>query len=79
MNAFLLRETHYPNDPFLDAVGTVLVRFVVEKDGSVRNPVVKTSLHPKCDEEAVRVIMSMPKWHPGTVRGIPIHAIMRCP
>lgn len=79
LNAFLLRETHYPNDPFLDAVGTVLVRFVVEKDGSVRNPVVKTSLHPKCDEEAVRVIMSMPKWHPGTVRGIPIRCYYEVP
>ena len=79
LNAFLLRETHYPNDPFLDAVGTVLVRFVVEKDGSVRNPVVKTSLHPKCDEEAVRVILSMPKWHPGTVRGIPVRCYYEVP
>ena len=79
LNAFLLRETHYPNDAFLDTVGTVLVRFVVEKDGSVRNPVVKTSLHPKCDEEAVRVILSMPKWHPGTVRGIPIRCYYEVP
>lgn len=79
LNAFLLRETHYPNDPFLDAVGTVLVRFVVEKDGSVRNPVVKTSLHPKCDEEAVRVIMSMPKWHPGIVGGIPVRCYYEVP
>ena len=79
LNAFLLRETHYPNDAFLDTVGTVLVRFVVEKDGCVRNPVVQTSLHPKCDEEALRVIMSMPKWHPGTVRGIPIRCYYEVP
>ena len=40
---------------------------------------VKTSLHPKCDEEAVRVILSMPKWHPDTVKGIPVRCYYEVP
>ena len=79
LRAFVLRETQYPEDPLLDAGGVVRVKFIVDKDGSIIKPVVITSLHPKCDEEAVRVIMSMPKWQPGTVRGLPVRCYYDLP
>lgn len=79
LRAFVLRETQYPDDPLLDAGGVVRVKFIVDKDGSISKPVVITSLHPKCDEEAVRVIMSMPKWQPGTLRGLPVRCYYDLP
>ena len=79
LNAFLLRETQYPDDPFLDVSGTVLVEFIVEKDGSVTSPRVIVSLYPDCDKEAYRVIQSMPKWEPATVNGVPVRCFYQVP
>jgi len=47
----------------------VFVNFVVEPDGSVSNVNVMRSLGGGCDEEAMRVVKSMPKWKPGKQRG----------
>lgn len=50
--------------------GRVLVKFVVEKDGSLSNIEVAKSVDPILDKEAVRVVKSMPKWHPGKNQGV---------
>ena len=50
--------------------GRVIVTFVVEKDGSISDVKVVRSLHPLFDEEAVRVVSSMPKWIPGRQNGV---------
>ncbi|MBO6026108.1 MAG: energy transducer TonB [Bacteroidales bacterium] len=49
--------------------GRVFVNFVIEPDGSVSNVNVMRSLGGGCDEEAIRVVKSMPKWKPGKQRG----------
>lgn len=49
--------------------GRVFVKFVVEKDGSIGNIEVMKGIGFGCDEEAVRVIKSMPKWNPGRQNG----------
>ena len=49
--------------------GRVFVNFVVEPDGSVSNVKVLRGIGGGCDEEAVRVVKSMPKWKPGKQRG----------
>jgi TonB family protein len=49
--------------------GTCYVTFVIEEDGSTSNVKVLRGIGGGCDEEAVRVIQSMPKWEPGTQRG----------
>lgn len=49
--------------------GKVIVQFVVDKDGSIINPVVVRSVDPYLDKEALRVIKAMPKWNPGMQRG----------
>mgnify|MGYP003299926538 CR=1 FL=1 len=46
--------------------GRVIVRFTVEKDGSITDVEVVRGVHPALDEEAVRVVSMMPKWKPGT-------------
>lgn len=49
--------------------GRVIVQFVVNRDGSIVDPVVVRSVDPYLDKEAIRVIKSMPKWKPGQQRG----------
>ena len=45
--------------------GTVLVRFVVNADGSVDDVKVAKSADPLLDREALRVVKMMPAWEPG--------------
>ncbi len=49
--------------------GTVYVTFVVNEQGEVRDAKVLRSIGGGCDEEAIRVVQSMPKWKPGKQRG----------
>ncbi|MBR1426968.1 MAG: energy transducer TonB [Paludibacteraceae bacterium] len=50
--------------------GKVVCQFTVNKDGSVVDvEVVRSAGDASLDKEAVRVIKSMPKWHPGKQRG----------
>ena len=52
--------------------GRVIVRFVVEPDGTITNAEVIKGLHPFCDREAIRLIESMPQWIPGKHNGIAV-------
>lgn len=50
--------------------GRVICQFTVNKDGSIVDvEVVRSGGDPSLDKEAIRVIKSMPKWHPGKQRG----------
>jgi periplasmic protein TonB len=49
--------------------GTVYVSFVVEPDGSISNIKVLRGIGGGCDEEAIRVFSTMPRWQPGMQSG----------
>lgn len=49
--------------------GKVYVTFVVDKDGSIADVKVLRGIGGGCDEEAIRVVKGMPRWHPGKQRG----------
>ena len=49
--------------------GRVICSFIVGRDGSVNNPEVLRGVTPVLNEEAVRVINTMPRWNPGMQRG----------
>ena len=59
--------------------GRVFVSFVVEKDGSINEVKVLRGIGGGCDEEAVRVIKSMPKWKPGKQNGKPVRVNFQMP
>ncbi|WP_163308974.1 energy transducer TonB [Dysgonomonas sp. 521] len=44
--------------------GRVIIRFIVEMNGSVTNVELVRGIDPHCDNEALRVVNSMPKWVP---------------
>ncbi len=52
--------------------GTVYIRFVVNAQGEVEDAVVLRGVDPALDREAIRVVMSSPRWTPGKQRGKPV-------
>ena len=49
--------------------GSVVLTFVVSKDGGVRDVNIVKDIGGGCGKEAVRVVQSMPKWIPGEANG----------
>lgn len=49
--------------------GRITCQFVVGSDGKVRDVKVLRSLDPYCDQEAIRVLLSLPQWIPGMQNG----------
>ena len=59
--------------------GRILVHFIVDKDGNVREPKAIKSLGFGCDEEAIRVIAEHAKFTPGRQDGKPVAVRMSIP
>eukprot|EP01012_Entosiphon_sulcatum_P031929 TRINITY_DN40651_c0_g1_i1.p1 TRINITY_DN40651_c0_g1~~TRINITY_DN40651_c0_g1_i1.p1 ORF type:complete len:263 (-),score=33.93 TRINITY_DN40651_c0_g1_i1:279-1067(-) len=59
--------------------GRVTVQFVVNEDGSIGNAVVKRGIGGGCNEEAIRVVMGMPRWKPGMQNGHPVKVYYTLP
>lgn len=59
--------------------GTVIVTFVVEKDGSITGVQVLKDIGGGCGEEAVRVVKNMPKWKAGKQNGVPVRVQFNLP
>ena len=65
LSQFLITETQYPKEAQDKKIqGTVLVEFIVDKEGKVTDVNVLKSVHPLLDAEAVRVCHAMPQWIP---------------
>ena len=59
--------------------GLVILRFVVTGTGDVGEVQVIKSLDPSCDREAVRVVKSLPRFHPGRQQGKPVNVWFQLP
>jgi len=81
MMKYLSTNIRYPaiaNENGLE--GKVIVKFYVDKDGTVREPVIlKDGVGGGCGEEAIRVVKAMPKWTPGLQRGNPVKVYYTLP
>lgn len=44
--------------------GRVIIRFIIEADGTVTDPQIVKGVARELDKEAIRVVRSMPKWTP---------------
>ena len=53
--------------------GRVILTFVVRKDGTVGSVKVIRPLHPDLDNEAIRVVKTLPAFTPGKMNGIPVN------
>jgi TonB family protein len=52
--------------------GTVVVTFVIDAAGDVRQAEVTDGVHYLLDEEALRFVSNMPAWAPATRHGVPV-------
>ena len=67
---FIAENLKYPAEAQQNGIqGKAIIRFIVEKDGSVSNVEVLRGFDANCDAEAVRVIKMLPKFKPGTQNG----------
>ena len=77
---YVSKNVVYPKEAQEKGIsGRVFVEFIVEKDGSVSNVNVLRGIGGGCDEEAVRVFSSMPKWKPGKQDGKPVRVSYQMP
>ncbi len=71
--AFLAKNIVYPNVAKETGIqGTVVLSFVVGKDGSINDVGIIKDIGGGCGKEAVRVLKSMPSWSPGEANGHPV-------
>ena len=59
--------------------GTVLVEFVIEKDGKVTGAHVLKGVSDELDAEALKVVSASPKWKPGKVSGNKVRSSISIP
>ena len=70
MMQYLSSNIRYPEDAReAGTQGRVIVSFIVEKDGSISNARVTKPTYSSLDEEALRLVSTMPKWMPGKQDG----------
>jgi len=70
LNTYLAKNTVYP--PMaqeIDLQGTVYIKFVVLKSGKIGDVIILKSVDKLLDDEAVRVVRSLPDWTPGKFNG----------
>lgn len=80
MNSYIGNNLQYPERAQKNGIqGRVIIKFVVEKDGSISNVEVNRSVDPDLDNEAMRVIKSMPKWNPGKQNGTEVRVYYNLP
>lgn len=71
---FLQENVKYPEDAAKNKIqGRVVVEFVVDKEGNIKDPTIMRNAYPSLDAEALRVVKSMPRWTPGYQDGQPVN------
>lgn len=87
LTRFISMNLKYPKDAVdEEAMGRIIVSFVVDRDGSVVDAKVLDNtkqgggkLPVSCELEAIRVVESMPKWVPGKQKGKPVRVQYNLP
>lgn len=80
MMEFISSNVSYPEIALDNGIeGTVVVQFVIEKDGSLTDVKIVRDPGGGLGQEAERVIKMMPKWKPGTQKDSPVRVKMSAP
>lgn len=80
MMKWLSNNIRYPESAQQNGIsGRVVVKFVVERDGSVSSPQIVKGVDRDLDQEALRVVKRMPKWQPGKNNGQPVRSYFNLP
>lgn len=70
---FIGENLKYPSEAEKNNIqGRVILKFVVNPDGTVGKIEVLRSIDPLLDNEAIRVVKTLPKFRPGKQGGVPV-------
>jgi len=70
LRKFIATSIKYPSIAQENGIqGKVIVNFMVDRDGRILNAKIARGVDPSIDKEALRVVMTLPKWKPGMQRG----------
>jgi TonB family protein len=77
---FLRQNVRYPKAARdSNITGKVVIKFVIEEDGSLSDFTVLRSPSEMLTKESLRVLALSPKWTPGTQDGKPVKVYFTCP
>ena len=72
LEKWIQEHLQYPADAAKAKIeGRVIVEFVIDKNGAITSPRVVRGINDVFNNEALRVIKSMPHWTPGRAHGKP--------
>ena len=77
--SFLSESFRLPDDSSGYYKGQVLISFAIDTLGSPRNVQIVNGMSKIIDEEAVRLIKSMPKWNPASLNGKAVETTLTIP
>ena len=59
--------------------GRIWVEAIIDKEGTIKEVRVSRGMGLGCDEEALRIVKSMPRWRPGKVNNMPVRVKVNIP
>ncbi len=72
LEKWIQEHIQYPSDAVKAKIeGRVIVEFIIDKNGAVTFPKVVRGINDELNNEALRVIKSLPRWTPGYAHGRP--------
>lgn len=73
LNAYLRRQLTYPQKIAAQNIeGTVVISFVISKNGAVSEVTVVKGIQPTLDSIAIEAVKAMPAWDPAQSNGTPV-------
>jgi TonB family protein len=73
-NKYIYDKLIYPIYAFRNRLGgEVVVQFVIDSQGKIRNPVITNPIISDLSIEALRAIFESPIWEPGYQKGLPVN------
>ncbi|NOR76200.1 MAG: TonB family protein [Draconibacterium sp.] len=80
LRKYIGKNVDYPEIAQKNGIqGKVYVTFVVTKNGDIANAAIARGVDSSLDQEALRVVNSLPKWKPGKQRGQAVNVSFTVP
>ena len=78
--SFISSHLKYPEEAKREGLeGTVIVSFVITKEGKVEDPYVLKDIGGGCGEEAISILKNMPLWESGIDKGEKVNVKLNLP
>ncbi|MFZ4799633.1 MAG: energy transducer TonB [Bacteroidia bacterium] len=80
MFKYLKTAMRYPREALeLNISGIVYTSFIINSSGNIQDIKILRGIGGGCDEEAIRVLLGMPKWNPGKQNGNAVNVKLTLP